>query len=435
MLDTVGFYVPISEEIALMIKNCGIRTSKIDHLTGEIHYEKSGLVYSASWSSKINIQLLEEKYQKDLRTNKSYLSACPPYLKIEFSACKYLLGHNIESIHLGLIVDVVFKLRADLNTHFGFQLPGIKSWYVYRLDTCVNYEMPSLSAVTNYLTYIKRLDYGRRKKTEHRQLDYAEQDMVGSGFYCSSSYDTFKVYSKGLEFKKHDMLKFRDPKLASELQAKADRILRFEVENKKSLLEVRRKAQGRDRRQHFNEKIKEYTRYLKSGTRAGVALGKEELQKIGDKLMVAKNRLSEIKIQYFVLFNGYLNVMDLLTHFDFYEVMTMKMKKFLNGTESRVMKSADVERILCEKHGDTSGRYYFSMYMLLITQGQNYVKTRFPRATYYKGLKVFRELGISFFASDIKKIDLGIDRGFPKDFSLLISPENKYYQVPLDLAA
>jgi len=418
-----------------MIKNCGIKTSKIDHLTGEIHYEKSGLVYSPSYSSKINIQLLEEKYQKDSRTNKSYLGACDPYLKIEFSACKYLIGHNVDSIPLGLLVDVVFKLRADIEKHFGFLLPVIDFWHVYRLDTCCNYVLPSLSAVTNYLSYIQRLDYGRRQKAGYKQLDYAELDMSFSGFYASSAYDTFKAYSKGLEFKKHDMLRYKDPVEAAELQSRADCIVRFEVENKKSLLALCRKAQGRDRRKHFNEKIREYTRYLKTGTRAGIKLSEKELQKIDDKLMVARHRLSALKIKYFVLFNGYMRVMDLLNHFDFEEVMTMKMKRLLNGTESRIMKSADVEKILCEAHGDTSGRFYFSMYMLLITQGQNYVKTRFPKATYYKGLKVMRDLGISFFASDIKKIDLGIDRGFPKDFSLLISPDNKYYQVPLDMAA
>jgi hypothetical protein len=210
MLDTVGFYVPVSVEIDLKIKNTGIRTSKIDYLTGEIHFEKSGLVYAPSYSSKINIQLLNEKYEMDLRTRKSVLTKCGPYLKIEFSACKYLLGHNVESIPLHMLVDVVWKLREAINKHFGFMLPEINSWYVYRLDTCCNFVLPSLSTVINFLTYTQRLDYNRKKKAQHRQLDYQEKDMIGSGFYFSSSYDTFKGYSKGLEFKKHDCIRFKD---------------------------------------------------------------------------------------------------------------------------------------------------------------------------------------------------------------------------------
>lgn len=435
MLDTVGFYVPTTKKIAKMIKTSGIRTAKMNQTTGIVFYDHSSLQFSPSWSSKINIQLLEKNYQLDLRLRKSFLTSCPPYLKIEFSACKYLLGHNVDSIHLGMLVDVVHKLRKDLKSHFDIDLPGIDSWFPYRLDTCVNYVMPSLSSVTNYLTYIKRLDYVRRKKIEHRQLDYAEQDMVASGFYCSSSYDTFKIYSKGLEHKKHSTMQYNSAAEAADLQTRANNILRFEVENKKSLLAICRKAQGRDRRKYLNKKIREYSMYVKTGYRAGKLLSKQEFNNFSDKLMRAKIAQKKLKLRHFSLFNGYMKVLDLLKHFDYFEVMNMKMKKLLNGMESRVMKSCDVEKILCEKLGDTSGRFYFSMYMLLITQGQNYVKTRFQKATYYKGLKMFRDNGISYLASDIKKIDLGIDRGFPKDFSLSISPANKYYQVPLEMAA
>jgi hypothetical protein len=54
-----------------------------------------------------------------------------------------------------------------------------------------------------------------------------------------------------------------------------------------------------------------------------------------------------------------------------------------------------------------------------------------------KGNKLFRDLGISLFCSDIEKRDLPtefdleramLDRGFPSDFSLDMVPENPYYQ-------
>ena len=425
MVDTVGFYIVLEPEIVDYIKKIGILSSRVDKLTGEIEYEFTNLKYQKSFSSKVSLKLNEKTYSRDVQHRKWALSKSVPYLSMELSICKYLLGHNVESVSIDRVCDACCMIRDDIRTAYGFDLPPVHNWYCYRLDTCANFILGSVTEVTNYINYIHRLDYPRRRKMKFLNKSQESLEFENSGLYYPGSYETFKIYSKGLEFKAHDAVRFLDSRQRDKLQVEANPILRIEVENKKSLLELRRKIEGFDRQKKLYSEIK----YLKSKCRDH-SLTAAEVSKLNDRIMKLQFRHDAVSVRYMRSFNGYMTIVDTLRYLDYYEVMTMKMKKLLNGTESRIMKSADVELKLSEVLGDESGRFYYGFYMMLITQGQKYAKERYKKATFYKGMRVLRECGISFLASDIKKISLGVNRGFPEDFSLELCAENKYYQMP-----
>ncbi len=88
------------------------------------------------------------------------------------------------------------------------------------------------------------------------------------------------------------------------------------------------------------------------------------------------------------------------------------------------------------------GHFYFAHighYHFAVTAE---TKRQISKSTYYKALSIFREYNISVICSDDTKNsqfeELSefefIERGFPKDFSLDISQENKYFQMPIGLA-
>lgn len=371
MIDTVGFYILISGEEYNRLLEKMVVTQRIDKKTGDIEFEYHNDKINYSWNYNIVSKATDEYWAYDETNRRPYLTAGIPHIKFEYSVPKIIYGNNLVSVSPSLIFESMHKVRESFKDLYGIELPSPNDWYCYRIDTCANFILQDGSQVRNYINYLQRLDYPRKINNSYKD----------TGLYFASRYNTLKVYCKGEEFKKHDMKRFNTEEAIS-LYLKAQKILRIEVEHKKSL------------------------RYL---------IGKYE-----DENKMTLNK-----------FQGSVQMKHLVELFNFKKEMEKIISKFFCGTETRLLKTIDALTLLQAKHSERQARSFHHVYMLIVTQGQKEAKKRIPEGTYYRSLRALRESGISLLASNTDETDFFIDKGFPGDFSLDMNAENKYYQVPV----
>ncbi len=144
---------------------------------------------------------------------------------IEFSVPKYAKGNNVEMIYPHELPNIIARLYDELCTHMNYKLLHYSLWPIYRLDVCYNWLFKNQNESTYAMDFLRRIDYPRKKK-------YTYDTSV---MYKGSAY-TVKFYAKGAEFTAHDYKKL-EPDRADSLQAWADRIVRFEVNLKKTYLQ------------------------------------------------------------------------------------------------------------------------------------------------------------------------------------------------------
>jgi II/X family phage/plasmid replication protein len=375
MIDSMGFFVIIPRETYDWLTERSILTQRIDKETGNIEFEYNNFHTHHSWNYKVMFKLDTKTWQYDIASGSPVLAEGIPHIRFEFSAPKILYGHNLKSCSISETVfdgnnalEAALLVRDAFQEAFNVSIPGLKDWYCYRLDTCANFILENEDQVRNYIRYLQKFDYPRRIKNLYED----------TGIYFASRHNTLKIYCKGVEFKKHDMKRFVNELEQRRLHKEAQKILRIEVEHKHRLRTIR-----------------------------------ENLEK--EKML-------------YPTFQGYMKIYDLLKWFDVKEEMNRIIKKFISGTETKIMRSLDVYRVLKNSLGRRQANTYYSIYTLLVTQGQKETRRQISKALYYKALSTFRDLGISIIASDIEKFDIELEKGFPADFSIEIDDTNKYYQ-------
>ena len=144
---------------------------------------------------------------------------------LEFSAPKYFKGNNVEMIYPHELPKILAQLYDELCTHFDYKLPEYSSWPIYRLDVCYNWIFKDESEATYAMDFLRRIDFPRKKK-----LIYDTTVMHKGTAY------SLKFYAKGPEFHVNDFKKIENSK-ATSLQAWADRIVRFEVNLRRTYLQ------------------------------------------------------------------------------------------------------------------------------------------------------------------------------------------------------
>lgn len=371
MIDTIGLFVPISIDIFSALSERSITTQRIDKSTGEIEFEYNNFQTSYSWNYRVTWKMSTEHWEYDPGLKNTVLREGSPYLRFEFSVPKILYGHNLFSCNFADALVACGQVRAKFIELSGVEIANIKDWYCYRVDTCANFLLENIEQVKSYIRYLQRFDYPRRVKNLYSD----------TGIYFASKHNTLKTYCKGLEFRKHDAMRFDNDIEKQRLQNFANIILRVEVENKLSLRAMRQKIE-KENNKFFNN-----------------------------------------------VYKGYLTLFDTILLFDGGREMQRIMSKFLVGTETKVMRNLDVFRVLKNELGHRSANFYYGIYTFLILHGQNETKRQIKKATYYKALSIFRQFGISVVASDMKQLEQVIDLGFPSDFSLTLNESNKYYQL------
>jgi hypothetical protein len=447
MIDTVGFKALTNYETFEKVKEKTCMTQRIDKETGDIEFEYDNGQTNHSDNYRIVYKISDEYWTYDRQEdsygkkqgknkNQPIKIAGKPHVKLEFSIPKILLGHNLYSISIALIYDAMHLVKTAFEEKYECILPSMHEWYCYRIDTCANYILNNEQEARNYISYLSKLDYPRREP-----IRYGD-----SGVYFSSQQNTLKVYAKGPEFKKHDKNRFLNSDKAYLLYAKAKNILRIEAEHKRRIRYLTNQYNKQFENIPDDRKQEIYLQYLKhqidrlnEAKLLPDAIPKEidrelaqidrKLQRIEDRSMMFDRKfdLEEVRMK---TFEGYPQIMNLISIFDCKSEMESIMGKLLSGTPSKVTQSLAVENRIREHCSKKQASTFIAVYYSIINQGQAYAKKEYERNIYYRALAAFRRIGISLIADDTNEKS-STDYGFPDDFCLDMDESNPYYQTPL----
>lgn len=231
ILDTIAIEsTSISENLAEAIEQFSTKYQGVDIKTGSILYQFTRSQLIGSYDSRISIQIDRERWVDDtvqhLRTGKKSMvkQSCAPYLRVECSAHKLIMGHNL----FGGPTD--FQMTAKYIVNFlekmmNVKLPDYRTWFVRRIDNAEIFDLGSFEAVEEFFRGINRSSFPRREAKVGR---WGNQSLNIAGRTT-----TVKAYHKGPEFWKNDykrVCKFMGKEKTGELLKFANTIVRFEVE-------------------------------------------------------------------------------------------------------------------------------------------------------------------------------------------------------------
>lgn len=233
MLDTLGLISPdLSEFEAARIEQQLKTRAAWDNSTGEYDYEFISGTLDGSFDERVNVRVKREKFRswKDCKgKTHNDLVKSPPYVCIEGSVHKAILGHNVY----GGPLDPVAAARwfiTDVARRLGVNLPAPDSWTFDRIDWSEVYNLGSYEAVEEYIRGMSFARYPRRKCSR-----YASESVFFPGTTTAT-----KFYHKGPEFSKHDARRFEkiDKACAILLQNTANTLLRVEASIKSKKLKA-----------------------------------------------------------------------------------------------------------------------------------------------------------------------------------------------------
>jgi len=229
-IDTIGLRSPyIAEELAKAIENECVRRQGLDLKTGEILYQITTGSLEGSYDSRISIKVMREEW-KAVHKAQPIKVECKPYLYVEGSVHKALLGHNVQGGPKSFIPSCRWMVSLVEDLIGGQPLPDADMWEVRRVDTAEVFLLPSFDLVQEWFRGTNTADYPRRSVTRYGL----------SGIYAQGSTSVLKFYHKGPEFQKHDrrrLVKFMDSEKIFNLQEIANRTIRVELEIKTRKLE------------------------------------------------------------------------------------------------------------------------------------------------------------------------------------------------------
>ncbi len=240
MIDTVKLRSPyLSTEVAGLVEQQLKRRMAVQIGTGEVLYQVTSDELEGSWDNRISIRLLREEmaFVEAGPSGRPVFAplACPPYVVIEGSVHKALVGHNITggpSSFSPVALWFVNLVSADL---LNVMLPHGSEWRVERVDVTECYQLP-YEAIEEFIISLNGAQYPRRKP--HR---YGSEAIFFPGTTTAA-----KVYHKGPEFAKHDNKRLRaflPVTEVSELQKLANGIMRVEVSIKAKKLRADNKGE------------------------------------------------------------------------------------------------------------------------------------------------------------------------------------------------
>jgi len=217
-IDTVKLKSPpLSEAQISAVEQACMKRQGINLATGEIQYELTTGSLEGTWDSKVSIRIMKEQWISG--DNSPRLAPCQPYLLIEGSVHKAMLGHNIFCGPTNFR-EAVFWFIADIANRLSIDLPNPEFWFVRRVDWAEIYLLHS-SAITQFFRGIRNCTFPRRKPRR-----YGLETIFIPGTTTS-----VKMYHKGPEFKKHDYKKLKHiiPDRVDTLVNIAYSILRVEI--------------------------------------------------------------------------------------------------------------------------------------------------------------------------------------------------------------
>lgn len=210
MLDTVKVRSPyLSEVTARRIERALDTRRGVHNDTGEVFYELTAGDLAGDFDHRVSLRVRREEWVTSrvprspaagrwVGASRSVLRPSQPYVELEGSVHKALLGHNVHGGPDALLAACAWLLD-DIGRRLGVELPEAALWLARRVDWAECYRLPA-AAIPVYLRGLMCAEFPRRKV---RRDDY--EGLTAGGFSTA-----VKLYHKGPEFDKRDLRRLRD---------------------------------------------------------------------------------------------------------------------------------------------------------------------------------------------------------------------------------
>lgn len=366
-LDTVRFKTPYMQRaIVDRVRAKGESYQRICNETGERTWEITRTNLRGSFDSRIMVKPMYEDYVKT-KGGKPELHQSPPYLIIECSIPKAFHGQNIY----GVIEDLHCasdRLKDLLQRLLDVPLPPSLHWIVQRVDWAENFQLP-FQAVQEFFEGIYHVAFPRRKV----------QKYSNESIFVPGTTTTIKLYHKGPEFQQNDRKRLYVV-LRSQYQQDRPNDAPPEWADKKA-----------------SRRLTALQRLANNRLRAEVEIHAEKL----DTDFGHKPKVSEITASY------------LKTVFD---KEIQRLLREGNGAVQIVRTSLAVRDRLDTYFTQELAGLLHGFWLGLATHGEDDMKKRFTRPTFYRRRKQLVDVGVSWLSTDMQLIERQ-GQMLPADFS------------------
>lgn len=237
VLDTVKIQSQsISEALARDLEHrLEVKSSHgaVDFETGErsVLYELySGQVRDSRNLHGVNLRIMRTRIVKDLDAtaigaSRTKTVSCKPYLWLEGSVHKAMLGHNVFGGPRELAPSVSW-LVSDVSKRLDLELPCYDTWDLMRADWAEIYDLGSFDHVQDYIRSLNSCRFPRREPQR-----YGDNSLAFPGRTTA-----VRIYHKGPEFAGESFRRLSRVFARDELQqlaAMSHRTLRVEVSVKR----------------------------------------------------------------------------------------------------------------------------------------------------------------------------------------------------------
>lgn len=335
--------------VRLIEQQCVLR-SGVDLATGALLYELHSGELLGSWDSRISVRPMYEDWVTDAN-GRPRLAPCEPYILVEGSVHKAMLGHNVY----GGPSD--FQRACSFFVHLverllGVDLPASSLWTVHRVDVAHVYAL-SKPAIKEFFDSIQLRNFPRRQKKA------AKYDMA---VYFAGKTTTVKFYHKGSEFSVHDRGRLRNyfRQVFAYHYGKAD-----------------------------TDNLKRADRKL------------DALQRLADRRLRVEVEVHSDKFQYDFgrnplvseVTDAYLEAI----HDKEVERLLREGKQAMDTVRTTTAVMTRLQNI----YGGTAGQRLYGFWAAMCTLNENVMREQYSRATFFRNRKLLEEAGVSWRSSDI----------------------------------
>lgn len=333
MIDTVKIYSEIDINIYTKIYNNSIIKSSHDNKNKTLLYEIVNDHLEGSYSSNLSVRIGSGvKYGF---ANKGY------FIEIEGSLHKILKGYNSHNGYYNLQV-ICNNLIQIVENYYNIKLPTLENWFLQRADIAICFDLSNQHNVCTYINNLSNCRYPRRG------FKFYKDESI----YVSGTTTTLKIYNKLIEFKTHDLKKFKDT--------------------------------------DFN--IFDYLNQIKGFIRFECEIKKKMLKKIYNE-----NNISVLKLNYEDLKKVWCDEF-------------MKLLKFVSNDLEIINNRNDVYDKLKEVYSPLKARNLYNFYLNVIFDGVQNTKNKLSKSVFYRNIGNLRKLNIDLSQKiDIDTVDNRLD--------------------------
>ena len=366
-LDTVRIKSPyMAKNIVDKVKAKGINYCQVLNETGEMQWEMTRTSLQGSFDSRIMVKPMYKDFSKS-KSGRVEEHPSPPYVIVECSIPKAMHGQNVY----GVIEDMQTaceNVRTLLQQLMGIELPHTGNWTVQRVDWAESFRLP-YQAVQEFFEGIYHVAFPRRKM----------QKYGNESIFVPGTTTTIKIYHKGPEFQKND----------SKRLAWVLRNLFFQNRPLNSPSDWAQRQAYR--------KVAAIQRLANNRLRAEVEIHAEKL----DYDFGHKPKVREVTTEY------------LQAVFD--KEMARLLREGREGVNVVRSSLAVRDRLEARFSPELAGLLH-GFWLGMSTHGEDDMKKRSTRATFYRRRKQLVDAGVSWLATDMQLIERQ-GQMLPADFS------------------